>query len=139
LSDPTGNDLQDIYNWASNLRCSALHLQFPTRQGRNAPLPCLSLGPTQEHALRKAVSSLMTVPTTVFHVSRLWYQRWSGASSNCGANDRQLIIRADGTISPCNACKYSMQECQQESILNSPASLMTMWENSTTLRAYRSV
>ncbi len=137
-SDSTVTDLQDIYNWVSALKCSILHLQFPTRQGRNASLPCLALSRTRERALQRAASSLITVPTTIFHVSRLWYQRWSGAGSNCGANERQLIIRADGTISPCNACKYSIPADQEESILDPLGNLMTIWENSTTLQAYRS-
>lgn len=137
-SGPTVVDLHDIYDWALDLGCSVLHLQFPTRQGRNAMSQCLTLTRAEEQALQRAASSLSTVPTTTFHVSRLWHQRWSGANSNCGANERQLIIRADGTISPCNACKYSPMAALQENILDPQTNLMTIWENSATLQQYRS-
>ena len=137
-SDSTVADLQDIYDWAVGLECSVLHLQIPTEQGRNASLPRLALNRCQEEALQRAASSLLTVSRTTFHVSRLWHQRWSGANFNCGANERQLIIRADGTISPCNACKYSTAGDQQENILNPPGNLKAIWENSPTLQAYRS-
>lgn len=136
-SDSTVADLQDIYNWAASLKSSVLHLQFPTRQGRNLSFPFLGLSRNQEQTLQRAVSSLMAVPTTTFHVSRLWLQRWSGSVSTCGASDRQLIVRADGTISPCNACKYSMPASDQENILEPPGNLITLWENSATLHAYR--
>ncbi|MGH9433395.1 MAG: radical SAM protein [Terriglobia bacterium] len=137
-SNPSVARLQDIYDWAAGLNCSALHLQLPTRQGRNETLAFLGLGRSQEQLLQLAVSALVTISTTAFYVSRLWRQRWSGSSSNCGANDRQLIIRADGSISPCNACKYLTPTAHQESILEPPKKLIAVWENSATLQAYRS-
>ncbi|HLY61004.1 MAG TPA: radical SAM protein [Terriglobia bacterium] len=137
-SDSSIADLQDIYDWAVSLECSVLHLQIPTQQGRNATSPRLAMNQCQEEALQRLASSLLTVSGTTFHVSRLWYQRWSGANFNCGANERQLIIRADGTISPCNACKYSTARDQQGNILNPTGNLKAVWESSPTLQAYRS-
>jgi len=137
-SDPSVAGLQDIYDWAEGLECSELHLQFPTRQGRNEASVYLGLSASHEHMLQRAASSLVTLPRTMFYVSRLWRRRWSGSGESCGANDRQLIIRADGTISPCNACKYLMPTTRQESILEPPRKLIAVWENSATLQAYRS-
>ena len=135
----TVDELPDIYSWASELRCSVLHLQIPTLQGRNKQETSIQLDSRAEARLQKAALDLLRrADTTKLYVSRFWSFRWnSPADSRCVANLEQLVIRTDGTISPCNACKYGSVTLESENTLAEGTSLETIWRNSRVLRQVR--
>jgi MoaA/NifB/PqqE/SkfB family radical SAM enzyme len=136
-SGTTVRDLQEIYRWAQDLECGTLHLQMPTYQGRNATGGFLSLSYDEELQLKDAALNLRVDATlTSFHISRFWRSRWDG-TSGCGAATEQLIIRADGTISPCNACKYTSRTSQEENVLASSEDLSVIWGKSPALLEVR--
>lgn len=132
-------DLQEIYAWAVELRCSVFHLQIPTYQGRNKDRPVLELSSSDERRLKEGALALKPAENkTQFYISRFWLSRWEALPrSGCVANVEQLIIRTDGTISPCNACKYGSVTLGSENVLVEGATLAYVWRNSRTLQELR--
>jgi MoaA/NifB/PqqE/SkfB family radical SAM enzyme len=135
----TSNDLPEIYTWAVGLGCSVLHLQIPTYQGRNSERPFLQLNSSDEARLQETASVLRPLPgQTQFYVSRFWRSRWNAIPDfNCVANIEQLIIRTDGTISPCNACKYGSVTLGSENVLEEGTSFADVWRHSRILQGLR--
>jgi MoaA/NifB/PqqE/SkfB family radical SAM enzyme len=132
-------DLLEIYSWAEELRCSTLHLQIPTYQGRNKDNPFLELTYEDEACLKQAAFALQSIHGQIrFYISRLWVSRWEPLTdSNSFANLEQLVIRTDGTISPSNACKYGSVMLEPENILTAGATLADIWRHSRTLQELR--
>jgi MoaA/NifB/PqqE/SkfB family radical SAM enzyme len=135
----TLSDLPEIYTWTVGLGCSVLHLQLPTYQGRNSARPFLQLNSSDEARLQETASVLRPIPgQTQFYVSRFWRSRWNAVSNfNCVANLEQLIIRTDGTISPCNACKYGSVTLGSENVLEERTTLADVWRHSCLLQQLR--
>ena len=132
-------DLPEIYSWAAEIGCSVLHLQIPTLQGRNKERSPLQLDADDEARLRQIVSDIFEAGgKTQFYVSRFWLSRWrSPGNSNCVANLEQLVIRTDGTISPCNACKYGSVTLDSENVLAEGTTLANIWRTSPILEELR--
>lgn len=112
-SDETCSDLPSIAIWASGLGVSRLHLQYPTNQGRNRLDPSLVINSESEAILRADASALFNEAPILFHVSRLWRLKWG---IDEGAKQRQIIVRSDGTVVLCNACKYLVEALSQKNI-----------------------
>jgi len=130
-------DLLDIYSWAGELGCASLHLQMPTYQGRNANGATMNLRYESELQL-KEIALKLTINSggPAFHISRFWRSRWGiTPASGCSANIEQLIIRTDGSISPCNACKYGGVHPHRENVLQQ--SLASIWVSSPSLLEIR--
>lgn len=134
-------DLPEVYAWASRLECSVLNLQVPTYQGRNKAEPFLELQATDEDRLKNAAKALADVSSgTGFYISRFWRSRWNmSVEEDCVANLEQLIVRTDGLISPCNACKYGSVTIGSENLLAEGATLANLWRHSETLQGLRNV
>src|ERR1700687_5631168 len=132
-------DLPEIYAWALRLGCSALNLQVPTYQGRNKGEPFLELNAIDEDRLKGVATTLAALPgETRFYISRFWRSRWNIlAEGDCVANLEQLVVRTDGTISPCNACKYGSVTIGSENLLAEGATLANLWRHSRTLQELR--
>jgi len=122
-TDRTIDGFDDLVSWAADLGVRRLHVQFPTAQGRNASSAILSVSPTSEAQLRRAVTSRVAHTEMEIHVSRLWRARWGLAPRL--ATPTQLIVRADGTAVACNACKYTPTNVRTHSILHT--SLREIW------------
>ena len=137
-SGKSAGDLPEIHSWAAELGCSVLHLQIPTYQGRNKERPFLELNSADETRLKQAAHSVgAIVGNTRLYVSRFWSSRWNTGDSDCIANLEQLIIRTDGTISPCNACKYGSVTLESENVLAKGGSLGEIWRHSRVLQELR--
>src|SRR5216684_3607437 len=133
-------DLPEIHAWAVRLGCSVLNLQVPTYQGRNKGEPFLELNAIDEDCLKNEATILAALPgETRFYVSRFWRSRWniSAEGDYCVANLEQLVVRTDGTISPCNACKYGSVAIGSENLLAEGATLANLWRHSGTLQELR--
>ncbi len=132
-------DLPEIYSWVVGLRCSVLHLQIPTYQGRNKDRPSLQLNSSDEARLKEVASDFRSIRgETEFYISRFWLDRWNASADfNCVANLEQLIIRTDGTISPCNACKYGSVTLESENVLTEGTTLANLWRHSRILQELR--
>jgi MoaA/NifB/PqqE/SkfB family radical SAM enzyme len=125
-------DFLDMCRWASDLGCKAVHVLVPTRQGRNRTSTSLEVSSDAEGLLKQFVESgKASLP--VF-LSRFWQRRWNWITpQTCASDLEQLIVRCDGTISPCNACKYA--DCERESVLDQ--SLISLWKESRMLNTLR--
>jgi len=132
-------ELPEIYAWALHLGCSVLNLQVPTYQGRNKGEPFLELNAIDEDRLKDVATALAAVPGgTGFYISRFWRSRWNmSGEGNCVANLEQVVVRTDGTISPCNACKYGSVTIGSENLLAEGATLANLWRHSRTLQELR--
>ena len=131
-------DLPEIYAWAVDLGCSVLNLQIPTYQGRNKDEPFLELNASDEDRLKNSASALTLIPGTDFYISRFWRSRWNmSPEADCIANLEQLVVRADGAVSPCNACKYGSVTIGSENLLAEDATLANLWGESRTLQELR--
>jgi MoaA/NifB/PqqE/SkfB family radical SAM enzyme len=135
----TTAELQDIYCWAADLGCASLHLQMPTYQGRNSEGASMSLTYEEELRLKTAALNLRgKTGATAFYISRFWRCRWDiSPSSGCSAAIDQLIIRADGEVSPCNACKYGASLPHLDNVLAPNESLSRIWRASPALLEIR--
>jgi MoaA/NifB/PqqE/SkfB family radical SAM enzyme len=132
-------DLPEIYAWAVGLGCSLVNLQVPTYQGRNKEEAFLELNAHDEDRLKQAASALPVISGgTGFYISRFWQSRWKvSPKADCVANLEQLVVRADGTVSPCNACKYGSVTIGSENLLAEGATLADLWRHSRTLQELR--
>jgi len=119
--------LQEIYDWANSLNCKTLHVQFPTRQGRNIETRAVAVDSRDELTLQENVKNLRIAHTAV-HVSWLWQYQWGLAGAGRREQVNQLIIRSDGEVVACNACKY-LADVPHHNILRSQRSLMQIWES----------
>jgi MoaA/NifB/PqqE/SkfB family radical SAM enzyme len=122
--------LQDIHEWAEKLHCSVLHIQMPTLQGRNAGSREVYVDGEQERSLAEEVERLSLSSRTAVHISRFWRYRWGWLSSLEHDMRNQLIIRTDGAVSICNACKYLNGQPPRENILLASRSLADIWSDS---------
>jgi hypothetical protein len=125
--------LHDIHEWAERLHCSVLHIQLPVFQGRNKETQSLQVGPEYEKSLSDEVNRLPQSSHTAIHVSRFWQYRWGWLTKLGEASRSQLIVRADGAISTCNACKYLNGQALRENILISGRALADVWNDSAEL------
>ncbi len=132
-------DLPEIYAWAARLGCSVLNLQVPTYQGRNKGEPFLELNAIDEDRLKNVATALAAIPgETGLYISRFWGSRWNiSVEGDCVANLEQLVVRTDGAISPCNACKYGSVTIGSENLLAEGATLANLWRHSRTLQELR--
>jgi MoaA/NifB/PqqE/SkfB family radical SAM enzyme len=116
-SDETCAELSAIADWAALIGASKLHLQFPTQQGRNATTLALRVTEAHESNLRSYSLALTDRGPLPLHISRLWRSRWNLGES---AALSQIIVRSDGVVTRCNACKYksvSQKNIYRESLL----------------------
>jgi len=122
--------LNDIHAWAEKLGCSVLHIQMPTLQGRNEQTKAVHVETEDEALLAQKIRRLPEGSATAVHVSWFWRYRWDWLSPIEQENRNQLIVRADGTVSICNACKYLNGPLRRENILTSERSLIDIWNDS---------
>jgi len=123
-SSATCSDLPAIASWATELGISKVHLQFPSFQGRNAANPSLHVNDSQEAILKAYSLSLSQQLGAKFHISRLWCARWKIPTDAQLLS--QVIVRSDGVVVRCNACKY-LHCIDQRSIYEE--SLQQIWRN----------
>jgi MoaA/NifB/PqqE/SkfB family radical SAM enzyme len=124
-SDETCAELYAVAGWAAKLGALRLHLQYPTRQGRNGDNPSLSVSESNEPTLREQALTLSREVTTEFHVSRLWCSKWGIPSDTLRPS--QLIVRSDGVVVRCNACKYNLDHLSEKTIYQ--LSLPEIWKD----------
>jgi MoaA/NifB/PqqE/SkfB family radical SAM enzyme len=122
--------LADIHKWAEKLHCSVLHVQMPVLQGRNEVTKEVRVEVENEQLLAQEVRDLSEKSNTAVRVSRFWKYQWDWISALEQENRNQLIVRADGTVSICNACKYLNGYSLRENILLSGRSLIDIWNDS---------
>lgn len=122
--------LRDIHEWAEKLHCSVLHIQMPVFQGRNQETGEVQVKAEDEPALAQEVRGLPEKSHIAVHVSRFWKYQWGWLSTLGEENRNQLVVRADGTVSICNACKYLKGHSLRENIISSTRSLMDIWKDS---------
>jgi MoaA/NifB/PqqE/SkfB family radical SAM enzyme len=123
-SDETSSQLVQVADWTFSLGASRLHLQFPTRQGRNALQPSLTVTEGSESTLKTEALSLLLKEPTRFHISRLWAERWGLRDSS--QQRSQAIVRSDGVVVRCNACKY-LQKGDSKNLYE--VSLQQIWKD----------
>lgn len=123
-SDETCPDLLKIAEWATRNGIVQLHLQYPTDQGRNARHAHLRVSANQA-TLKLQALSLLGDSRIAFHISRLWRSRWGMASDS--ARPGQVIVRSDGAVSQCNACKHASGNIPEKNIYNER--LIDIWKD----------
>src|SRR5258707_1547821 len=101
--DLTCSDLFAIWDRANELGFDRLHLQYPTIQGRNIETGKITVGETGEAQLKAQALELAGRIGSKLHLSRLWRTRL-GIDLETD-HPLQSIVRSDGIVVPCNACK----------------------------------
>jgi MoaA/NifB/PqqE/SkfB family radical SAM enzyme len=124
-SDETCSELSAVAGWAAKLGVLRLHLQYPTRQGRNAGDPSLGVSDRNDLILKEQALALSREAGSGFHVSRLWRSKWGIPSD--GPQPTQLIVRSDGFAVRCNACKYTAEHVSRKNIHQQ--SLLEIWKD----------
>jgi MoaA/NifB/PqqE/SkfB family radical SAM enzyme len=124
-SDETSSELSAVAGWAVRLGVSRLHLQYPTRQGRNVTDPSLNVSDSHEPILRANALTLLREGGIPLRVSRLWCDKWSIPTDD--PSPSQVIIRSDGAVVRCNACKYIAGPVLQKNIYQE--SLRQVWKD----------
>jgi MoaA/NifB/PqqE/SkfB family radical SAM enzyme len=124
-SNETCSELPSVTAWATELGVSQLHLQYPTSQGRNTTNPSLDVDESHESLLKEYVVALPCESAMAFHVSRLWRSRW-GIPAEISPRE-QIIVRSDGVVVRCNACKYILEPVSPKNIYQQ--SLWQLWND----------
>ena len=113
-SDETCHELPAIAVWAAKLGASRLHIQYPTDQGRNQHSATLVVSAGPETILRENAFALSSGSDIRIHISRLWCSKWGIESET--PQRTQIIVRSDGAVSLCNACKYIVEQVRHPNI-----------------------
>jgi MoaA/NifB/PqqE/SkfB family radical SAM enzyme len=124
-SDETCSELPAIAKWAVELGVFKLHLQYATSQGRNAGTPSLKVSDNHEPILRALALTLSREIPINFHISRLWCSKWGIPSD--ALPRMQIVIRSDGVVVRCNACKYIVEPVFQKNVYRE--TLREIWKD----------
>jgi MoaA/NifB/PqqE/SkfB family radical SAM enzyme len=124
-SDETCSELPSVIEWAAKLGVSKLHLLYPTSQGRNTGSASLTVSDNDELVLKEHALAFSREHSIALHISRLWCSKWGIPSKS--SLQVQIIVRSDGVVVRCNACKYVVEPVSQENIYQQ--SLRQIWKD----------